>query len=84
MVDVPGEIKTEDIKNTQLWECMEQGVHTIVQIIVKYVNWSVKEQEKRVLDIIETISLEWFKEIDFNCFGPARFPPSSATAEAVN
>ena len=50
----------EDMTDTQFWEYVEQGVHTIVQSMAKYVNWSVKEQEKLVLEIIETIFLEWY------------------------
>ena len=70
----------EDINEDQLWERVEQGVCTIVQIIAKCINCLMNEQEKRVLEIIETIFIEW---IVSNHFAPARFSPLSATTEAV-
>ena len=45
----------EDMNKDQLWE---QRVHTIVQIIANYINWSTNEQEKRMLEITETAFLE--------------------------
>ena len=51
----------EDMTDTQLWEHEEQRVYTIVQIMAKYINWSMKEQEKLVLEITETIFLKWSK-----------------------
>ena len=70
----------EDMSEDQLWEHAEQGVHPIVHILSKYFNWSMKEQEKRVLEITETILIEW---IVSNHFASTRFPPSSITMEVV-
>ena len=52
-------MKREDMIEDQLREHVEQGIYTIVQIIAKYVSWSAKEQEKQVLEITETIFLEY-------------------------
>ena len=61
MVDLSSGMKMEDMTDTQLWEHEEQRVYTIVQIMAKYINWSMKEQEKLVLEITETIFLKWSK-----------------------
>ena len=44
LVDVLRERKMEDMSKDQLWECAEQGVYPMVQILTKYFNWSMKEQ----------------------------------------